>query len=59
LFSDEISLDDVITYFIMTDLDLAQIPEKSAGYNRLGFAFQLSTLRTSGSIGTESFGFNF
>lgn len=47
-FPQDISKDDIITFFTLTDSDLNQIPTKSADYNRLGFALQLCTLRFLG-----------
>ena len=40
-FPERISKDDTIVYFTLTDEDLHQIPQKSADYNRLGFALKL------------------
>ncbi len=47
-FPQEISKEDVITFFTLTGEDLNQIPTTSADYNRLGFALQLSALRFLG-----------
>ena len=47
-FPEKISKDDTIAYFTLTDEDLRQIPQKSADYNRLGFALKLCALRFMG-----------
>lgn len=47
-FPEDIPYDDIVIYFTLSPQDLAQIPIKSAGYNRLGFALQLCILRYLG-----------
>jgi TnpA family transposase len=47
-FPEEIISEDIIIYFTLNDSDLAQLPSKSGGYNRLGYALQLCTLRFLG-----------
>ena len=47
-FPEEITENDIITFFTLSELDLAQIPVYSAPYNRLGFALQLCALRYLG-----------
>jgi TnpA family transposase len=43
-----ISKADLASFFTLTDSDLRVIPVKSSGYNRLGFALQISALRYMG-----------
>jgi hypothetical protein len=40
----EITHEDLITFFTLSEADQAQLPIDSAPYNRLGFALQLCTL---------------
>lgn len=47
-FPKDLSKDDMITFFTLTDEDLNQLPVKSADYNKLGFALQLGALRFLG-----------
>lgn len=47
-FPEDISTDDIITYFTLSESDLARLPVRSAEYNRLGFALQLGILRFLG-----------
>jgi TnpA family transposase len=47
-FPEEISIDDIITYFTLSKSDLARLPVKSSEYNRFGFALQLGILRFLG-----------
>ena len=47
-FPTEIPREDLITFFTLTENDFSQIPQRSADFNRLGFALQLGTLRYLG-----------
>ncbi|MCP4913593.1 MAG: DUF4158 domain-containing protein, partial [Oligoflexia bacterium] len=42
------SLDDLITYFTLTESDKKKIKIRRGDHNRLGFALQLGTLRYLG-----------
>jgi len=47
-FPAEIPLEDVSTYFTLSDLDLGRVLTQRRDYNRLGFALQLCALRYLG-----------
>ncbi len=47
-FPKDITNQDLINFFTLSLSDIAQLPVKSAEYNRLGFAVQLCTLRYLG-----------
>ena len=47
-FPEEITHDDLITFFTLSEADREQLPFFSAPHNRLGFAIQLCTLRFMG-----------
>src|SRR6266850_2966968 len=49
-FPAEITQEDLITFFTLSEADKAQLPIYSAPYNRLGFALQLCTLRFMGFV---------
>ena len=49
-FPAEIPYNDWVTFFTLSETDLAQIPIYSASYNRLGFALQMSALRFMGFV---------
>ena len=52
-FPEEITHDDLVTFFTLSEADHAQLPIYSASYNRLGFALQLCTLRFMGFVPEE------
>jgi TnpA family transposase len=52
-FPAEITHEDLITFFTLSEADKAQIPIYSAPHNRLGFALQLCTLRFMGFVPEE------
>lgn len=49
-FPPEIQYKDLVTFFTLSETDLAQIPVYSAAANRLGFALQLCTVRFMGFV---------
>lgn len=49
-FPEEITHDDLITFFTLSEAEREQLPFFSAPYNRLGFAIQLCTLRFMGFV---------
>ena len=52
-FPEEITHDDLITFFTLSEADREQLPFFSAPHNRLGFAIQLCTLRFMGFVPEE------
>jgi hypothetical protein len=52
-FPEEITRDDLITFFTLTKADQQQLPRSSTPHNRLGFALQLCTLRFMGFVPEE------
>ncbi|MCC0179924.1 DUF4158 domain-containing protein, partial [Waterburya agarophytonicola K14] len=44
-FPDEITINEVITFFTLSDKDLTLVKKRSGEHNILGFALQLGTLR--------------
>jgi TnpA family transposase len=49
-FPSQIEPDDLITFFTLSETDLAQIPVNTTAHNRLGFALQLCALRFMGFV---------
>ena len=49
-FPEEITHNDLITFFTLSESDREQLPFFSAPHNRLGFALQLCTLRFMGFV---------
>ena len=49
-FPEEITHDDLITFFTLSEADREQLPFSSAPHNRLGFALQLCTLQFMGFV---------
>lgn len=52
-FPEEITHEDLITFFTLSEDDRKQLPFSSAPHNRLGFAVQLCTLRFMGFVPEE------
>ncbi len=48
IFPPNLSNDDLITFFTLSDADLAQIPTTASAANRLGFALQIVLLKFLG-----------
>ena len=49
-FPTEVTSQEIITFFTLSNLDLTQVKKRSGDHNRLGFALQLGTLRYLGFI---------
>lgn len=49
-FPETIAYEDLVTFFTLSERDLASIPRYSAPQNRLGYALQLCTLRFMGFV---------
>ena len=49
-FPEVIAYEDLVTFFTLSERDLASIPRTSPPHNRLGYALQLCTLRFMGFV---------